>query len=124
MGETSRPIFLVDTGERAEHHILDRVTGGKNRVLGHVADPHTAAERARAAVGLLDTGEDLEQGGLAGAVRPDETGLVAFGEPEAQTLEEGAGAEGLADALTAQEERAGQRKLLRRRPGRPSARRP
>jgi len=105
MGESSGPILLVDGGQRREDDCVDRLAERKGGVLGHVADADAAAQRARALIGRLDACQDLQQGGLAGTVRADEAGVVAFEQPEGQTVEE-PGPVGLADALTAEQERS------------------
>src|SRR5207245_2100866 len=152
--ETSGPFRLVDTGQPPAHDVGDRRTAREDRVLRNVADADTAAQRARAAIGRLDRPQDLEEGGLAGPVRTDEAGLVAFEQSERQTVEETPRAVGLAYRLTAEQERSGHpllflllrllrllphtlafrhlhhlpssesSGLLRRRPGPSSARRP
>ena len=86
---------------------------GLERNNGTRTDPHSAAERAPAAVGRLDPGEDLQKGGLAGPVRAHEPHLVPFEEPERQLVEEGPGAVSLADRLTTQKERPGHAELFR-----------
>ena len=81
--------------------------GWKTGSCGNVADADAAADGAGAAVGRLDPGEDLEEGGLAGAVRPHEAHLVSVEETERQLVEERPGPVGLADRLAAQEQRPG-----------------
>src|SRR5207249_6911301 len=51
--------------------------------------------------------EDLEESGFAGAVGSDETGLVAFEQPERQIVEERPSSVGLAHRLTTEQERPG-----------------
>src|SRR5207237_7535336 len=94
----------------AEPHAVEVGEHGARREARGVrtaADAHTAAQRARAAIGRLDPPQDLEEGGLAGPVRTDEAGLVAFEQPERQTVEETPRAVGLAYRLTAEQERSG-----------------
>ena len=55
-------------------------------MLGEVRDVHVQAERARARVGLEHAREHLEQGRLAGAVRPDERDLVAAVQREVEPV--------------------------------------
>ena len=105
--EATGPVSLVHAGQHRRHDLVDGSTGGKHGVLRDIADTNAAAERARAAVGRRVAGEDLQQGGLAGAIGADETGLVAFEQSERQTVEERPGPVGLGDVLTAQQERAG-----------------
>ena len=52
--------------------------GLEDRVLGHVADPQAPACGARPGRGLLQAGQDLQEGGLAGPVRAHEPDVVAL----------------------------------------------
>jgi hypothetical protein len=70
-GEAAGPLGLVDALERGGEHGLDGKAGREDGVLRHVAEHDAAAERARAAVGRLEAGEDPQQRGLARAVGPD-----------------------------------------------------
>ena len=110
--QAARSVVFVDVGEGRQHHVGDGPGSGKDRVLRDVAHADAAAERAGAAVGRLETDENLEEGGLARAVGADETRLVAFEQSERQIVEERPGPEGLAHRLTAQQERAGHPTLL------------
>src|SRR5206468_6032691 len=56
--------------------------------------------------------ENLQQGGLAGAVGTDEAGLVAFEQPERQIVEERPGPVRHADRLAAEQERTTHPTLL------------
>src|SRR5882724_6501332 len=71
-----------------------------------------AAKRARAAIGRRDARENLQQGGLAGAVGTDEAGLVSFEQPERQIVEERPGPVRHADRLAAEQERTTHPTLL------------
>ena len=105
--EATGPVFLVVSGQRGDHHLVDRSTGGKHGVLGDIPDTNAVAERAGAAIGRGVAGENLQERGLARAIGTDETGLVAFEQSKRQTVEERPGSVGLADGLTAEQERAG-----------------
>src|SRR5439155_17903425 len=70
-----------------------------------VADGQVLAPEHGARVCLLASNEDLEEGRLAGAVRPDEAELVPFRELEVDVREEEAAAVGLRDALEAHDPR-------------------
>ena len=94
-------------GQGGGEHILDGAAGREDRILRNVADADAAANGAGAAVGRLDPGQDLEEGGLAGAVRAHEAHLVSVEEAERQLVEERPGPVGLADRLAAQEQRPG-----------------
>ena len=77
-------LVLVHRGQRGGDHVLDGAAGREDRILRHVADADAAAHGAGAAVGALDPGENLEERGLAGAVRTHEAHLVAVEEAEGQ----------------------------------------
>ena len=113
LGDATRTVGIIHGGQCRRHHVLHGAPSREGRVLRHVTDPHSAAERAPAAVGRLDPGEDLQKGGLAGPVRAHEPHLVPFEEPERQLVEEGPGAVSLADRLTTQKERPGHAELFR-----------
>src|SRR4029077_10304998 len=98
--------------ERGGKHVLHGATRREGGILRHVPDANAATPRASPAIGRLEAGEDLEEGGLAGAVRTHKAHLVPLEEPEGQPLEEGPGAVGLADCFTAQEQRSGHATLL------------
>src|SRR5437773_2547892 len=102
----------VATCDRCSQDVFDRASGGETGVLGHVADPQAAAERARAAVGRRVAGEDLEEGRFAGAVGADEAGLVAFEQSEGQIVEERPASVSHAHGLAAEQERARHSTLL------------
>jgi hypothetical protein len=110
--DAARPVALVHPWQGLGDDVLDGDAGRKDRVLGDVADADATADGARAVVGRLQPRQDLEKGGLAGAIGTDETGLVAFEEPERELFEERPGPVGLADRLTAEEQRPGHPALL------------
>ena len=97
-------LVLLHGGQGGGEHVLDGAAGLEDRILRDVADSDAAANGAGAAVGGLDPGENLEEGGLAGAVRPHEAHLVPVEETEGQPVEERPGPVGLADRLAAQEQ--------------------
>ena len=110
--DSAGPVLLVDAVQRRPHDVVDRAAADEDGVLGHVADTNAAANRAGTGVGRRDAGENLQQRRLAGAIGTDEARLVAFEQSERQTVEERPGSEGLADGLTAEQERAGHPTLL------------
>ena len=65
------------------------------------AEPHPAG------IGRQDSGEQVDEGGLAGPVRPDDAEPVAAQDPQGQVRDDGALAEGLRDALRLDHEGAG-----------------
>ena len=67
-----------------------------------IADPHAAGAGDAAVVGLLEAGQDAQQGGLAGAVGADDADPVAVVEPEGDVVEKGARAERERDAVRAE----------------------
>jgi len=60
-------------GERRQEGVEHRPLGEPRPLLGEVPDAQTPGEIDRAAVGLLDAGDDSQNCRLAGAVRADET---------------------------------------------------
>src|SRR5205807_6861324 len=56
--------------------------GGKGLLLGQVAEAQAAAGGNCATVGRFDSGEELEEGGLAGAVDAEEAEALAVGDAE------------------------------------------
>src|SRR5207244_9157661 len=103
--ETARPVVLLHGGEPRQHDVVHAAAGREDWILRHVADTNAAADGAGPAIRLHDAGQDLQQGGLAGAVGTDETDLVALEQPERQVVEERPGPERLADGLAAEQQR-------------------
>ena len=66
-------------------------------VLRQVADGQPGRLDDGAGVGLLETGQHLEQRGLAGAVRAAQADAVAVADLPGDVLEEGPDAEGLGE---------------------------
>ena len=64
------------------------------RILRNVGEARAAAEHQIAGVGLDAPGEDLQQGGLAGAVGSDQAEAVAFLNAEGHAAKQRRGAEG------------------------------
>src|SRR5438093_8394213 len=75
------------------------------RLLGEVANGQVPAAEHGSRVRLLASDQDLEEGRLAGAVRPDETELIPLRELEVDVREQEAAAVGLRDALEAHDPR-------------------
>src|SRR2546421_10602413 len=75
------------------------------RLLGEVADVQVLAAEDGSRVRVLASDQDLEEGGLAGAVRTDEAELVPLRELEVDVREQEAAAVGLRDALEAHDPR-------------------
>ena len=70
---------LVEDGEAL---VEDAAAGEREAILREVAEGHALGVGALAVVERLDAGEDLEQGGLAGAVAADKAGaLIRRDEP-------------------------------------------
>jgi hypothetical protein len=111
-GDATGPIGFVHCRQGGRDDRLHGEARLEDRVLGDVADPDAAPDGARAAVGGDESGEDLEEGGLARAVRSHEADLVPFEEPERELFEESPGPVGLADRVAAQEKRGGHPALL------------
>ena len=63
----------------AVHHLGDGAAAGHFAdILAEIADGDAAIGRDLALVGQLAAGDHPEQGGLAGAVRPDQADLLAL----------------------------------------------
>ena len=62
-------------------------------ILGKKADLYIGIAGDRTGIGLRQSGQDLEKGGLSGAVDADDPGLVAFVEIEVHIVQQLAAAE-------------------------------
>src|SRR5207245_915547 len=80
-------------------HCPDRLVAIQHAVLVHVADLDRLADPDRAGVRLLLADDQLEQGGLARAVRPDQADDPAPRQVDAQVLEQQLVAVGFAQVL-------------------------
>jgi hypothetical protein len=97
-----RPLDAVEAGKKIDV-LFDFEVGVEREELRHVADP--ALDRAAVALDVeaghhrlaarrrQEAGEDLDGGGLAGAVRAEETEDLPPGHFEADVLDRGEGAE-------------------------------
>ena len=81
------------------------------RVLGIVGHTYVGAQVARAGGGRLQAGDDLHEGGLAGAVRADERHVLAAVELEVDVAVDVLFAVGLGDALQAHDHVARARRV-------------
>ena len=111
-GDAAGPVAFVHSRQGGGDDRFHREARLEDGILGDVADSYAAPDGARAAVGRGKAGEDLEEGGLARAVRSHEADLVPFEEPERELFEESPGPVGLADRVAAQEKRGGHPTLL------------
>ena len=94
-------------GPKARLDIVEHgCVGGKIRLLRQVADGGAGLHPALALVGLDHAGGDLEKRRLARAVAPDERHALALGNSEFGVFENGAAAEGQADAAEMKENSA------------------
>jgi hypothetical protein len=101
------PLVLVEPviGRRGlGNDLLDRGSHGEHRGLRHEPDPEPLAARAGPVVRRLDPGEDLEDGRLAGAVRPHQADMVPLVQGEGEPLEEGRRAERLGEAFATEKD--------------------
>ena len=80
-------------------------------MLGIVGDAHVGTQVARAGSGRLQAGEDLHEGGLAGAVGTDERHVLAAVEFEVDVAVDVLVAVGLGDSLQAHDHIAGARRV-------------
>ena len=78
---------LVD-GDAGHHLLQDSGLGRKLRVLWQVGHPHPTGAGDGAAVGEVDPGHHLEQGGLAGAVDANETDFIPLTDGERAAVEQ------------------------------------
>jgi hypothetical protein len=104
--EPSRSILVIQGGQGGEENVVDGEPGVEERILGHVPDANAATKRAGPPIGAGDTGQDLQQGGLAGAVGTDEARLVALEQSERQIVEERPGPVRFGDTFTAEQQRS------------------
>src|SRR5262249_29885214 len=107
MREPSGPILLVDRGQHGHHDLLDASSRPEHRILWDRADTDAGAEGPGATVGPRLAGQNSQEGGFAGAIGADEPGLITFEQSQGQAVEERPGAVGLAEILTAEQERSG-----------------
>ena len=82
----------------------DGGVGGEIGILGDVADAQPLARRAHPRRGRLEAGQDLQQRGLARAVRAHEADVVAVEDAEGEPFEERRRAEGLGELLAGEQE--------------------
>ena len=87
--------LVAAAGDLVEHRLVRIELAG----LIDVAELHGLAEPQRAAVGLLEPGDHLEQRGLAGAVRADDADDAAGRQVEVQAVDQQRVAEALAQVL-------------------------
>src|SRR5690606_35555317 len=80
----------------------DRGALGEIGLLGQVGDARATAHRHRSPIGAFQSGNDAEEGGLSRSVHTDEADLLLLLYGERDVVEEGAGAERLAEVLEAQ----------------------
>ena len=97
--------LTVELGEigPGRAHRLERRPPVAERMLREVGDRRAAAADDRARVGLLDPGEQPQQGRLARAVGADDPHAGAGLDEEVEAVEDGAAAERLPDAVQADE---------------------
>ena len=70
-------------------HGVEQALRPVRRFLGDAADAGAVGQADLAGVGVQVAGDQLQQGGLAGAVAPDQPGLVAAGQGHAGALQKG-----------------------------------
>ena len=68
-------------------HGLQQALRPFRRLLRDAADPRPVGQPDLAGIGVQVAGDQLQEGGLAGAVAPDQAGLVAAGQAHAGALE-------------------------------------
>ena len=75
-----------------QREIHQRVEAGEERILFEHDDPRARLDLALAAVGVDPVGDELEQGGFARAVAPDQRQSVARADVQVEVLEQPAAA--------------------------------
>ena len=73
--------------EDGQAFVEDGAAGERQAVLREVSDAHTAGALHLAVVEAVESGEDLHQRGLAGAVRADQSSLLVRGDQPVGVLE-------------------------------------
>jgi hypothetical protein len=86
-----------EVGERGRRLVEQRAAAMVEAVLRQVADGQPARRHDLAGVGLVDAGQDPEQGGLPGAVRAAQPDPFAVADLPGDVIEEDAVAEGLVE---------------------------
>ena len=99
-GRVTRPLVVVLAGE---HDLAHGVGVVEQVALVEVADVQPAVQRDPATVGGLPAGHQVEQGGLAVAVAPDDADALTLGDAEAHLVEQDPHAVGLGDLLEVQQ---------------------
>ena len=84
---------------RGEGLVKDGAPGHLDGFLLQIANDGVLGEADGALVAGIATGDDLEQGGLAGTVRADQRDTVAYADTQRRALEEDAFAEGLGEVV-------------------------
>jgi hypothetical protein len=98
-------VFVVARSKALAHGRPHRERVVQHGHLWQVRRAPPGPPRDAAAVGGECAGQDLEQGRLSGAVRPDEPDAIAIGDGEAHGFEEGAGPEAVAKLERGQQDR-------------------
>ena len=88
LGLREAPVELLAARDARQDHVDQRAPADDRDVLGQPADTHALAARDLAVVHLLIAGDDLEQRGLARAVRADQADAVAVPEPDRRSIED------------------------------------
>ncbi len=104
-GGAGLALVLLDrfADEGGEQHVMDALPVGENVVLGEVAEADGSAQRARAGVRLLASGQQTQQRRFAGAVGTDQADALAGAEVERQVGEQRPRAVALGQPLYAQQ---------------------
>ena len=99
VGQRDRDVLAHGEGEEGPRHLEGAIdTGMHQPVRGQAAD-RASFEQDGAGVGPVEAGDDVDAGGLAGAVRPDEAEDFAGADAEAQDVERAKAAKALHQAV-------------------------
>ena len=98
LGLGEQPLALVVGGE---HH-LDQALRPARRLLRHLADARVLGQADRAALRADLAGDQAEEGGLAGAVRPHQAGLGAVGQRHGGVVDQQAMADPVGEVVDMQ----------------------
>ena len=107
-----RRFVFVERGRAAQRvgqDVLDRHAGREDGVLRDVADANALAHGARAGVGLLDAGENLQQRRFPRTIRPHQSDVIALRDGEAEVLEKWPRRERLRQRLAGEQNGGGHR---------------
>jgi hypothetical protein len=93
---------LAERAQAGRHHLEDAAGGVLRHFLGHARHHRARAQADLAVVGVDVAGDQLHQGGLAGAVAADDAHPLAGVDGQLDLLEQQRAADAVVDALELQ----------------------